>query len=138
MAAIGPRNTRPELIVRKLLHGAGFRFRLHRKELPGRPDIVLRKWNAIIEVQGCFWHAHDCHLFKQPTDNAAFWSEKHRKNVERDTRNAKAIANLGWRRLVVWECAIKGRSRLEPDELAHVLVRWLTGSRATGEVAGTG
>jgi len=137
MAAIRAKDTKPELIIRRLLHAAGFRFRLHRKDLPGKPDLTLKKWNAVIEVQGCFWHFHDCHLFKHPSDNAEFWSDKHRANVGRDRGNAQALAELGWRRLVVWECALKGRTKLDRDELAARIIGWLAGAENSGEVRGS-
>lgn len=136
MAAIRGRNTRPEMIVRQLLHAAGFRYRLHSKDLPGRPDLSLPKWNAVIEVHGCFFHAHDCHLFKSPSDNAEFWTNKLAGNVERDSRNARATADLGIRRLVVWQCALTGKTRLEPNELVSRIAAWMRGSEFTGEVRG--
>jgi DNA mismatch endonuclease, patch repair protein len=136
MAAVRGKNTKPELIVRRLLHGAGFRYRLHSKKLPGTPDISLRKWNAVVEIQGCFWHAHDCHLFKRPVENARFWSDKHRANIERDLRNAKAISDLGIRRLIVWECALKGRNAISESELTRRISQWLRGSRRTGDITG--
>jgi DNA mismatch endonuclease (patch repair protein) len=138
MAAIRHRDTKPEMIVRRLLHAAGFRYRLHRKDLPGTPDLTLKKWNAVIEVQGCFWHAHNCHLFRRPADNADFWSEKLGKNVGRDIRNAKAIAELGMRRLIVWECALKGPTKLEPQTLKTRITDWIIGSEPMGEIQGLG
>lgn len=138
MAAIRSANTRPELIVRRLLHSAGFRYRLHRKDLPGKPDLTLRKWNALIEVHGCFFHAHDCHLVKKrPAENAEFWEKKLDGNAERDRRNADAAAALGWRRLVIWQCAITGRTRLGPDDLLSHISDWLRGTASTGEIRGT-
>jgi DNA mismatch endonuclease (patch repair protein) len=138
MAAIRSRDTKPEMIVRRLLHAAGLRYRLHRKDLPGKPDLTLKKWNAVIEVQGCFFHAHDCHLCKKlPAANAEFWSAKLAGNVERDRRNAGAIAGLGIRRLVVWQCALTGKTRLGPNDLSAQLVSWLSGSDLTGEIRGT-
>jgi DNA mismatch endonuclease (patch repair protein) len=135
MAAIRSANTKPELVVRKLLHAAGFRYRLHRKDLPGKPDLTLPKWNALIEVHGCFFHAHDCHLVrKPPAQNAEFWEKKLRGNAERDRRNAEAAAALAWRRLVIWQCAITGRSRLEPDVLRSRMSDWLRGTDTTGEI----
>lgn len=137
MAAIRSRNTRPELIVRRLLHAAGFRYRLHRKDLPGKPDLTLKRWNAVIEVQGCFFHAHDCHLCKKlPSANAEFWSAKLAGNVERDKRNADAIGALGLRRLVIWQCALTGKTRLDPDDLTIRIVGWLTGQDTAGEIRG--
>lgn len=136
MAAIRPRNTKPEIVIRRMLHKAGFRFRLHRRNLPGTPDLTLKKWNAVIEVQGCFWHAHDCHLFRRPADNPEFWSDKHRQNIARDRRNAEAIAELGMRRLIIWECALKGHTKLDGDALRNCVVDWITGPEETGEVSG--
>ncbi|MGN6155398.1 MAG: very short patch repair endonuclease [Sphingomicrobium sp.] len=138
MAAIGPKDTKPELIVRKLLHRAGFRFRLHRKDLPGKPDLTLPKWNALIEVQGCFFHSHDCHFVrKRPADNAEFWAKKLDGNVARDRKNAEAAAALGWRRLVVWQCALTGKARLDQTDLLSRISEWLRGNDRTGEIRGT-
>ena len=137
MAAIGPKNTKPELIVRRLLYAAGFRYRLHRKDLPGRPDIYLAKHRAVIEVHGCFWHSHDCHLFKLPKDNAEWWAEKLGKTQERDARNRSAVAACGLRRLVVWQCAVTGRTRLPPHELQQQLMDWLCASEQQGEITGS-
>lgn len=138
MAAIRSTNTRPELIVRRLLHAAGFRYGLHRRNLPGKPDLTLPKWNALIEVHGCFFHAHDCHLVKKPpSENAQFWEQKLSGNAERDRRNAEAVATLGWRRLVIWQCAITGRTRLDTDDLRSRISDWLRGSDTTGEIRGS-
>lgn len=138
MAAIKGRNTKPEIIIRRLLHVAGFRFRLHRKDLPGKPDLTLRKWNAVIEVHGCFFHAHDCHLYKKsPSRNAEFWATKLAGNVERDRRNADATEALGIRRLVVWQCALTGKTKLGREDLLELIAGWLTGSDKVGEVRGT-
>lgn len=136
MAAVRGRNTKPEMIVRRLLHAAGFRYRLHRRDLPGTPDLYLRKWSAVIEVQGCFWHAHDCHLFRRPSDNAEFWSDKHRQNVARDQRNAEAIRTRGMRRLIVWECALRGSTKQDQETLEGSLISWITGSENLGEIRG--
>lgn len=137
MAAIRSANTRPEIIVRKLLHATGFRYRLHRGDLPGKPDLTLAKWNALIEVHGCFFHSHDCHLVKKrPAANAEFWEKKLAGNAERDRRNAKAAAARGWRRLVIWQCAITGRTRLDPNDLGSRMSDWLRGSDITGEIRG--
>lgn len=137
MAAICSANTGPELIVRRLLHAAGFRYRLHRKDLPGKPDLTLPKWNALIEVHGCFFHAHDCHLVrKRPADNAEFWEKKLGGNEERDRRNAEAAAALGWRRLVIWQCAITGKGRLDRGDLLARISEWIRGTDRSGEIRG--
>lgn len=138
MAAIRSSNTKPELIVRKLLHATGFRYRLHRRDLPGKPDLTLAKWNALIEVHGCFFHAHDCHFVKKrPAENAGFWEKKLSGNAERDRRNAEAVAALGWRRLVIWQCAITGKTRLDPVELITRISGWLCGTDNIGEIRGS-
>ena len=105
MAGIRGKNTTPEVRLRKALHRAGFRFRLHAAKLPGKPDIVLAKHRAAIFVHGCFWHRHaGCRFAYQPKSNAAFWSQKLHTNVVRDQRNRRRLRELGWRVIVVWEC----------------------------------
>ena len=105
MAGIGGKNTRPEMVVRKHLFAAGFRYRLHRRDLPGRPDIVLPKHKTVIFVHGCFWHRHaGCRFAATPATNAQFWQEKLDGNVERDRRATRALLAAGWRVLRVWEC----------------------------------
>ncbi len=114
MAAIKCKDTSPELIVRSLLHRMGFRYRLHRKDLPGRPDIVLTSRKKIIEVRGCFWHMHKCRYGKvTPATNAAFWATKRLSNVKRDKRNQKNLEAHGWEVLVVWECVTKDLNSLQ-------------------------
>jgi DNA mismatch endonuclease, patch repair protein len=108
MRAIKSANTRPEILVRKALHAAGFRFRLHSKNLPGKPDIVLPKYRTVIFVHGCFWHGHDCKYFKAPKTRTEFWLNKIAKNKRRDKINADKLIELGWRVLVVWECDTRG------------------------------
>lgn len=108
MAAIGGKDTKPEMVVRKLLHAAGYRYRLHAKELPGKPDLVFPARRAVIFVNGCFWHGHDCPRGRPAAKtNAAFWAEKISKNKARDARNAAALRKAGWRVLTVWQCRLK-------------------------------
>lgn len=108
MAGIGGKDTRPELDLRKGLFARGLRYRLHDRKLPGRPDIVLPRWNAIVFVHGCFWHRHPgCRYASTPSTRAEFWMDKFAKNVERDGRNIAALEALGWRVRIVWECDIK-------------------------------
>jgi DNA mismatch endonuclease (patch repair protein) len=105
MSRIRSRDTRPELIVRSLVHQMGYRFRLHRRDLPGTPDLVLPSHRKVIFVHGCFWHLHRCRYGQVfPRKNAEFWSAKRMANVERDRRNVRQLRRLGWRVLVVWEC----------------------------------
>ena len=113
MARIRSKDTSPELVVRSLLHRCGYRFRLHRKDLPGRPDIVLPKYHKIILVQGCFWHGHRCQLASKPKSNTSYWSTKIQMNRVRDTRNMEALAAQGWNVLELWECDIRRATGLE-------------------------
>lgn len=111
MAAIGGRNTAPELAVRKGLHAAGLRFRLHRRGLPGRPDIVLPKYRSVVFVHGCFWHRHrGCRFATTPASNAEFWRQKFEGNVKRDKRQRVALRGLGWQVFTVWECQARSIS----------------------------
>ncbi|WP_010426816.1 very short patch repair endonuclease [Pseudomonas syringae] len=108
MAGIKAKNTAPEIKVRKFLHAHGFRFRIHRKDLPGNPDIVLPKLRACIFVHGCFWHRHvGCQYSTTPKTRTSFWTEKFSKNIERDTRSINELRLLGWRTFIVWECELK-------------------------------
>lgn len=136
MAGIRGKNTRPEVLVRSLLHRAGYRFRIHSTAVPGHPDVWLPKYRAAVFVHGCFWHCHDCHLFKWPANNAEFWRAKIERNAEVDRRHLQALADLDVRVLVVWECALKGKHRLLPDVLQGTLVNWLRSGQLTGEVRG--
>lgn len=114
MSGIRGRNTKPELQVRSGLHRMGYRFRLHDRRLPGRPDLVFPARQAVIEVRGCFWHGHDCHLFRWPGSRQEFWRSKITQNIARDELNRAALLHAGWRVAVVWECRLKGRER-QPD-----------------------
>ena len=113
MSRIRGRDTKPELIVRRMLHAAGFRYRLHRKDLPGKPDLVFPGRKKIVFVHGCFWHCHHCRAGQvRPSDNASFWQAKREGNVQRDLRNLAALEERGWDPLVVWECETKDRPAL--------------------------
>lgn len=134
MRAVRSRNTSPEILVRKILFARGFRFRLHVRALPGIPDIVLAKHRAVIFVHGCFWHGHDCHLFKTPQTRTDFWMGKIAGNRERDARHAEALAASGWRVLTVWECSLRGPLRNSPEQTGNSLAEWLTTGRAADEL----
>ena len=125
MAGIRDRNTKPELAIRSALHRRGFRFRLHRKDLPGKPDLVFSRHRAVILVHGCFWHGHSCHLFRWPKTREDFWREKIASNVERDRRQLDDLRNTGWRVATVWECVLKGRNRLPIELVAGACAAWL-------------
>ena len=121
MAAVKNKNTAPEIIVRKTLHRLGYRFRLHRRDLPGNPDIVLPKYRAVIFVHGCFWHGHPgCSRASRPRTNAEFWNTKLDKNLRRDQEVQARLHALGWRVLVIWQCRTKDREQLE-QQINHFL-----------------
>jgi len=112
MSQISGKDTKPEMIVRKFLHGNGFRYGLHRKDLPGKPDLVLLKYNSVIFVHGCFWHAHeDCKYFKIPKTRTEWWKEKLYKNKDRDERHIQELEEMGWNVIVVWECDLKPKKK---------------------------
>lgn len=121
MARIGPKNSKPEMVVRRLLHALGHRFRLHAKDLPGRPDIVFRSKKKAIFVHGCFWHRHPgCKKATTPKTRVEFWTEKFERNVARDRRKEVALREMGWQVLVVWECETKS-----VETLSAKLVQYL-------------
>ena len=134
MSRIRGTNTKPELQLRSLLHRAGYRFRLHDKRLPGRPDIVLPKYGVVIFVNGCFWHRHRCDLFKWPKTREQFWRDKLNGNAERDRRNWKSLEKLGWRVFVFWECWIRKNQSSFPDSVRKSFEEWLVGEEGIGEV----
>lgn len=136
MGGIRSKNTQPELAVRRALHASGFRFRLHSRDLPGKPDIVLSKWKAVILVHGCFWHGHDCPLFKLPSTKREFWNEKIGRNKERDRETIENLRSLGWRVLTVWECSLKGKERLGIQMVADLIDHWLREKPGDMEIRG--
>lgn len=120
MAGIKGKNTKPEMFVRRFLHGNGFRFRLHSPGLPGKPDLVLAKYHACVFVHGCYWHRHPgCRLAYEPKSRKDFWNTKFTQNVERDRRKIAQLREAGWRVAIIWECAIREGADLEP------LIDWL-------------
>ena len=126
MASIRSKNTKPEMIIRKGLHALGFRYSLHPKNIPGKPDIFLPKWHVVIFIHGCFWHKHGCHLSKIPTTNTEFWNAKLIANQNRDEIVKLQLVKAGWRTATIWECATRGKtaeSRL-PD-LLDTLATWI-------------
>lgn len=127
MRNIRGKNTKPEIIIRKGLHHRGFRYRLHNKLLPGKPDIVLARYHAVIFVNGCFWHGHECNLFKWPKSNSEFWKEKITANKERDKRNMGLLQKKGWRIKTVWECTIKGKNPAAIEREIDQLAAWIKG-----------
>lgn len=133
MSGIRSKDTRPELAVRKELFRRGIRYRLHVKHLPGKPDIVTKKYKAAIFIHGCFWHGHGCDLFKVPNSNSAFWSKKIADNQQNDHSNMKKLLESGWRVFTVWECALRGKSSYL-EKAVDCLEKWLKSDITTGEL----
>ena len=132
MSGIGSKNTKPEIIVRSAIHRQGFRFRLHRKDLPGSPDIVLTKWNTVVLVHGCYWHRHSgCRLAYEVKSNADRWIRKFAANVDRDQRNYAALNERGWNVVVVWECATRS---MRPADLGKALKKAILSRACFSEV----
>ncbi len=125
MSGIRGVNTKPELVIRKALHRQGFRFRLHAHDVPGRPDLLLPKYRAAIFVHGCFWHGHDCSLFRVPGTRTEFWQAKIDRNRNRDAEVAVQLADQGWRQLSIWECAFRGPGQIGLDETIARTVQWI-------------
>ena len=125
LRAIRSKNTRPEIIIRQLLHASGFRYRLNVSSLPGKPDIVFPKYKAVIQVNGCFWHGHNCKFFKLPATRPSFWHDKININRANDKKSLHALENLGWRVATVWECAVRGKQKTDLDQLRVTLSEWL-------------
>lgn len=115
MSRIKGKDTAPEMLVRRTLHAMGYRFRLHCRSLPGRPDIVLPKHRVALFVHGCFWHRHGCKFSYTPKSRVAFWQTKFNQNVERDRKVFRALKSLGWKVVTIWECETKSQSQVEKD-----------------------
>lgn len=135
MAGIRGKNTKPELLIRKLLHRRGFRYRLHARNLPGKPDLVLPKYGAVIFIHGCFWHGHDCPYFKWPSTRSEFWRGKILKNQQNNEKAYKALTDLDWRVLTVWECATRKKA-LNILGLVDRIDIWLNSGRREMEIRG--
>ena len=136
MAGIRSRDTRPEILIRKALHLSGFRYRLHDRKLPGTPDLVFPGPGAVLFVNGCFWHGHRCHLFKLPGTRTEFWSEKISKNRANDQKALNTLLNSGWRVGCIWECAVKGKTKLPLEEVVNLCGAWIRSSRSVFEITG--
>jgi len=136
MSRVRSKDTSPERAVRRLLHALGFRFRLHRRDLPGTPDIVLPRHRLAVFAHGCFWHGHDCPLFRMPATRTEFWQAKIEANRRRDAATRAALSDGGWRTLCVWECAIRGTGRLTQAKLSEALADFVRDKASVGEVTG--
>lgn len=135
MSGIRGKDTQPEIYIRKGLHARGFRFRIHAKEIPGRPDIVLPKYRALISIRGCFWHGHDCRYFKVPTTRTEFWMAKIEANRSRDRRDLVRQHEQGWRTLIIWECAVRASRKAGPSlDVVALTSDWLKSDSAYAEI----
>lgn len=124
------------MLLRRAIHAQGLRYRLHAKQLPGKPDLIFARFRAVIFVHGCYWHGHDCELFRIPATRAAFWEKKITGNRERDNRVLALLHQMGWRTLVVWECAFRGKHRSTPERVSTEAIRWLHSDAQQGELRG--
>lgn len=135
MARIRGRHTRPEMVVRRGLHARGFRYRLH-APLPGKPDLVFPSRRAAVFVNGCFWHGHDCPLFRLPATRPEFWRTKIARNRERDEEVRVALHEDAWRTLTIWECCLRGRGRRPIEEVLDLASDWLCSGAMSGDIRG--
>lgn len=136
MSGITGKDTQPELLIRRALHAAGYRYRLHDTALPGKPDLVFVSRRAVIFVNGCFWHGHHCHLFKWPGTRRQWWRDKINGTRRRDRRALRLLTQDQWRVLTIWECALKGKTRRDPAQVISATARWLEGKKKVHEIAG--
>lgn len=134
MSGIRSRNTRPELTIRSELHKLGYRFRLHSAKVPGHADLVLPGFRVAIHIHGCFWHGHDCSIFKRPGTRRKFWSSKFRRNRKRDKVVVRKTLDAGWRHLTLWECAFRGPDQIGLNEAMARVVKWIQGRRRIGVI----
>ncbi|MCS2156105.1 very short patch repair endonuclease [Scandinavium sp. H11S7] len=134
MRAIGTQNTAIEKRLAALLNDAGFDYTVQDATLPGRPDFVLSDYRCILFTHGCFWHHHDCYLFKVPETRTDFWLQKMGKNVARDARDMALLQEQGWRVLVVWECALRGKRKLSDAALTDRLEEWICGGEGSAQI----
>lgn len=136
MAGIKGKNTKPEMAMRSALHRLGFRFRLHEKSLPGKPDMVFPRYRAVLFIHGCFWHGHNCHLFKWPSSRVDFWVTKITRNQVVDRLSIEKLQQAGWRVGTVWECAIRGRAKRPFADVVEDCRKWLISDEAMFETRG--
>ena len=135
MSRIRNRDTRPEILIRRLLHSLGFRFRLCAKDIPGKPDIVLPKYRAVLFVHGCFWHGHSCVLYRTPKTRQEFWKSKIARNRKNDTRVLELLKEDGWRIGLIWECAIR-LPNSDHDKVVRKIHQWLVSGKPWLEIKG--
>ena len=138
MSGIRTRDTKPEITFRKALHRRGFRYRLHPRNVPGKPDFVLPRYRIAVFVHGCFWHYHDCSLFKMPSTRQSFWQAKLSRNRDRDAEVAAALRSTRWRRLTVWECSLRGPHRIGLEQALQLAETWFEAKSTCLEIRGSG
>ncbi|MGO7417126.1 very short patch repair endonuclease [Rhizobium ruizarguesonis] len=136
MARVRSKNTKPEMAVRRMLHALGFRYRLHLRDLPGTPDIVLTRWKAVIQVNGCFFHGHKCPAAGLPATNRDFWRAKILRNQARDLETTQSLIDRGWRVMTVWECALKGSKKLSVETLEQTMAEFVKGDIPVASLSG--
>lgn len=136
MSRIKGKDTKPEMLLRRGIHAAGLRFRLHGAKLPGKPDMVFPKYRAVVQIHGCFWHGHNCPLFKLPKTRPEFWAKKISGNRERDLRTAEALQHEGWRLMTVWECSLKGPARRPLCEVVDYCSAFVRSDTQEGSLVG--
>lgn len=134
MSGIGPKDTRPEMKVRRGLHALGYRYRLHARDLPGKPDLVFSGRRAVIFINGCFWHGHACHLFRWPATRPEFWRAKIGGNIHRDHHVRSRLREAGWRVLDIWECSLRGSARIGLEVVLERCVAFLDGDDAVASI----
>lgn len=136
MSRIRSRDTKPEMLIRKGLHALGFRYRLHDRKLPGRPDLVLTKYRVVVLVHGCFWHGHHCPRFRLPSTRQEFWAAKIASNQRRDALTHESLRAMGWRILTIWECSLKGPRRWTVEHLLEASTEFILSTEDTKEISG--
>lgn len=136
MARVGSKDTKPELMIRKSLHALGFRYRLHVKDLPGKPDLVFPRYKSVIQINGCFWHGHSCPRCRMPSTNTEYWNRKVARNMERDAANRRLLLDDGWRVLTIWECALTGKWKLGLNQVIALASEWLVSTATIFEIKG--
>ena len=136
MAGIKSANTKIEILIRKELFSLGFRYRRNWKKLPGKPDLFVLRYNKVIMLNGCFWHGHNCHLFKMPSSNSEFWQNKILTNKSNDFEKQNKLNELGYPVLTVWECAIRGKGKIDFDTLNNKISEWLKKGTTNFDIGG--
>ena len=136
MASVRSKDTKVELLVRRGLHANGLRFRVHARHLPGKPDLALAKWRAVVFVNGCFWHGHDCDRFKLPKTNVEFWKQKIDRNRKRDSINRERLLQMGWRVLTIWECALRRAPFEGIEAVIDEATKWIMNGAEELEIEG--